>query len=146
MKTQRIKSRTGLIGFCLLLSLGLSAQAAVVVIGNPANDVGELSKQQVKRIFLGKTSSLPDGTIAEVIDLPADDPATREFYGKVIHKTPSQLKSYWAKRVFTGKGSPPDKKPDAQAIKQWVSEAKGRIGYIDSDAVDDTVQILFRVP
>ena len=146
MNTHRLNPLARLTGLCLLLSLGFNTQAAVVVIGNAANTSGELSKQQVKRIFLGKTSSLPDGSVAEVIDLPDDNPARKEFYKKVIHKTPSQLKSYWAKRVFTGKGAPPDKKPDAQTVKQWVGEAKGRIGYIDSDAVDDSVHVLFRTP
>ncbi len=135
---------------CLLATILLgpvfAAEAGIAVIGNPADGTGQLSKQQVKRIFLGKIASLPNGSVAEVVDLPPDDPARKAFYSQVIHKTPAQLKSYWAKRVFTGKGAPPKTLPDAAAVKQWVRDGKGRIGYIDSGDVDDSVQVLFTSP
>ncbi len=146
MKTQPVKRLAGSLLAVILVGAVFAVQAGVAVVGNPADGSGKLSKQQVKRIFLGKISSLPNGSVAEVVDLPADDPARKAFYAKVIHKTPSQLKSYWAKRVFTGKGSPPKTLPDAAAVKQWVSSGKGRIGYIDSGTVDDSVQVLFEVP
>ena len=146
MKTYPTKRLTGILLTALLAASVTAVQAGVAVIGNPADGSGKLSKQQVKRIFLGKISSLPNGSVAEVVDLPAGDPARKAFYAKVIHKTPAQLKSYWAKRVFTGKGSPPKTLPDAAAVKQWVVAGKGRIGYIDSGAVDDSVQVLFEAP
>ncbi len=146
MKRQPTRRRTGGLLAAVLIGAAFTAQAGVAVIGNPADGSGKLSKQQVKRIFLGKISSLPNGSVAEVVDLPPGDPVRKTFYSKVIHKSPSQLKSYWAKRVFTGKGSPPKALPDAAAVKQWVVSGKGRIGYIDSAAVDDSVQVLFEAP
>lgn len=130
----------------VLLSFVLSAMAegGVVVIGSPGIDVPSLSEKTVRNLYLGKTVQLDNGTRVEVIDLPAGNPVREEFYEKVIGKDTTQVKAYWAKRIFTGKGSPPDTRMDERAVIRWVSEGPGRIGYIDSEAVDGSVRVLLR--
>ncbi len=130
----------------LLLGLSALAWGEVVVIGNQADEVGSLGEDQVAELFLGKTSKLPDGTVAEVVDLPAGNPVRGEFYSKVLHKTERQIRAYWAKRVFTGKGTPPETLPDEHAVVDWVAAGRGRIGYVSAGAVNDKVRVLLRKP
>jgi len=133
---------------CAALLLGLTAMAhgEVVVIGNKGDSVGHLGEGQVAELYLGRASKLPDGAVAEVIDLPAGNPVRDEFYNKVLHKTERQIRAYWAKRIFTGKGSPPATLPDEQAVVDWVAGGKGRLGYVSGSAVSDRVKVLLRKP
>ena len=136
---------------CLFAVLILSAVstttlAEVLVIGNKNSGVGSLGESQVAALYLGKASKLPDGTLAEVIDLPEGSPVRSEFYKKVVHKTDKQVRAYWAKRIFTGKGAPPDTLPDEASVVQWVAAGKGRLGYVSGAASTDNVKVLLRKP
>jgi ABC-type phosphate transport system substrate-binding protein len=123
-------------------------EAAVVVIGSPDIDPSALSEKTVERtvknLYLGKTVQLDNGIRVEVVDLPNSSPVREEFYQKVIGKDTTQIRAYWAKRIFTGKGSPPDTVMDEQAVVKWVRQAPGRIGYVSAEAVDGTVRVLMR--
>lgn len=134
-----------LVGMALsFVMLSALAEAAVVVIGSPDIEVPSLSDKTVRNLYLGKTVQLDNGVRVEVIDLPSGNSVRDEFYEKVVGKDTTQVKAYWAKRIFTGKGSPPDTKLDERAVIKWVSEAPGRIGYVSPEAVNDTVRVLLR--
>lgn len=120
------------------------ADAEVVVIGSRDIDVALLSEKTVRNLYLGKTVQLDNGIRVEVIDLPSGNSVRDEFYVKVIGKDPTQIKAYWAKRIFTGKGSPPETRFDEHAVVKWVNEAPGRIGYVSAEAADSSVKVLLR--
>lgn len=130
-----------LLSFVLLSAM---ADAEVVVIGS--SDIGgaSLSEKTVRNLYLGKSVQLDDGTRVEVVDLPSGNAVRDEFYEKVIGKDTTQIKAYWAKRIFTGKGSPPETRLNEAAVLKWVSEAPGRIGYVSAEAVNDSVRVLLR--
>jgi len=146
MKTYRIKAYVLALLSISLLALGINSSAEVLVIGNKSTAISNLSSQQVKAIFLGKSLKLPNGEKVTVVDLPRGNPVRKEFYAKVIHKNPSQIKSYWAKRIFTGRGTPPKSLASQRAAVDWVSGGPGRIGYVDSSALNDKVIVLLRQP
>jgi ABC-type phosphate transport system substrate-binding protein len=118
------------------------ADVEVVVVGSPDIEVPSLSENTVRNLYLGKTVQLDNGTRVEVIDLPSGNSVRDEFYEKVIGKDTTQVKAYWAKRIFTGKGSPPETKPDERAVVKWISEAPGRIGYVSRESVNGSVRVL----
>ncbi len=132
---------------CALLLSGAiaAANAEVAVIAGSSSSVSGLTQRDIKDIFLGKTDSLPNGTPVEAVDLVEGNPTRDEFYQKAMNKTSNQVKSYWAKRVFTGKGAPLNSMASDAAVKQWVAGGAGRIGYIDAAAVDSSVKVLFRI-
>jgi ABC-type phosphate transport system substrate-binding protein len=134
-----------LLSFVLLSPM---VDAAVVVIGSHDIDPSAFSERTientVKNLYLGKTVQLDNGVRVEVVDLPNGSPVREEFYQKVIGKDTTQIRAYWAKRIFTGKGSPPETRLDEQAVVRWVKEAPGRIGYVSAEAVDGTVRVLMR--
>ncbi|MDP2570613.1 phosphate ABC transporter substrate-binding protein [Vibrio penaeicida] len=120
------------------LALGTSANAAVVVIGNPSMDA--LNAATVKKLYLGKAKSLN----IDVVDLADGEALKDEFHQKVTGKTEAQLQAYWAKRVFTGKGQPPKALPSADLVKNTVQTGNNIIGYIDESQVDDSVKVLLK--
>jgi ABC-type phosphate transport system substrate-binding protein len=131
----------------MLLCLGLraapaAAAADVVVIGNPQLDISSISVQMVADLYLGRAVQLNTGQRVEVVDLPPGHPVRDEFYSGILGRDPDQIRAYWAKRIFTGKGTPPLVRGDEAAVVRWVAAEPGRIGYVSRSAVTDSVQVL----
>ena len=132
-----------LMGAAVAVAGATSAGIAVVV--NPA--VGDsFDKSQVERLFLGKTSKLPGGGAAQVVDQVDGTAARVGFYQGVSGKSESQVKAYWSKLIFTGKGTPPQQVADDAAVKAFVGSTANGIGYVDSGSVDGSVKVVFELP
>jgi ABC-type phosphate transport system substrate-binding protein len=127
----------------LLFLISQVATAGVVVIGNPDLSIKSVSAAEVSDIFLGKMTKLADGTPITVIEHQDGDSVKDEFYDKVVGKSPSQLKAYWAKIVFTGEGVPPKEYAGDKAVKDRVAVMPGAIGYVSDGSVDKSVKVLF---
>ncbi len=134
-----------LLAMSLVTSLaGASLSAAeTAVIVHPNNGNAALDSDTIKKIFLGKSKKFPDGNEAIPIDQGDDSPVRSGFLESVVGKSPSQVKSYWSKRVFTGKGTPPKQVPSGAEVKKLVSENPATIGYIDASEVDGSVKVVF---
>jgi len=94
----------------------------VVLIVNPANPLAEMTLKDVKKIYLGKSKFFPGGGKVIPADQPEKSQVRKIFYEVMINKSPSKLKAYWSKRIFTGKGTPPIVKKGDEAMLAWVAE------------------------
>jgi ABC-type phosphate transport system substrate-binding protein len=126
----------------LALSLSVQAQADVVAVVSTRSSITRLSNSQLADIFLGKVSRFPDGTLAVPVDLGDGSAERDQFYGKVTGKTPAQIKAYWSKVIFTGRGQPPKAVQNGRDMKKYIAANIDAIGYIDSTMVDDSVRAL----
>lgn len=129
----------GLLAALLLTSQASVAEVAVIV--HPSN-TNALDNNTIARIFTGKMKSYADGSSAVPINQEPSSAATGEFNSKVLKKSASQLKAYWSKLVFTGKGTPPKAVGgDAEVIK-LIAANPNLIGYVDASAVDGSVKVI----
>lgn len=129
----------------LLISLASSlvnAEISVIVSNNNPNTA--IDQATVGKIFLGKTKSFPDGSQAVPIDQDDGAAARNTFNSTILGKSSSQLKSYWSRLIFTGKGTPPKQSGNDAAVKQLVANNPNIIGYVDSSVVDDTVKVVHK--
>ena len=131
-----------LLGLLLCLTVG-GASAEVVAIVSAKNKTSALSAEQVSDIFLGKTSAFPGGAMAAPLDQAENSPQRDEFYTKLVHKSATQMKSYWSRIIFTSKGEPPKILSDSKEIKKAVASDPRAIGYVDKSSIDDSVKIVF---
>jgi ABC-type phosphate transport system substrate-binding protein len=131
--------------FCALaalLMLPFSLFADVLVVTGARSASITLSKNQVSDVFLGKVTSLPDGSNATLVDQPESSPLRDEFYLKVANKSTSQAKAHWAKLYFTGRGVPPREASDSGDVKRILNSTPGAIGYIDRSSLDSSVKVI----
>jgi ABC-type phosphate transport system substrate-binding protein len=131
-----------LIGLALALTSGV-AMADVVVVVSAKSPVAALSKAQVADIFLGKTIRFPDGAPAAPIDLAEGSAIRDEFYDKVVGKSAAQIKAYWSKIIFTGRGQPPPGVSSIIEMMKRIGANPAAIGYIDRSNVNDSVRVVF---
>lgn len=130
----------------LLASLSINiAFAEIAVITNTSTATDSLTVKQVRAIFLKKKTKFPDGSSAVPGDQSEGNDIKDEFGKKVLRKKPNQLGVYWSKRVFSGKGVPPEKVGNDAAMMKWVAATPGSLGYVDASVADPSVKILLKI-
>ncbi|NVK38833.1 MAG: phosphate ABC transporter substrate-binding protein [Gammaproteobacteria bacterium] len=129
--------------FVLVSSMLLSALASaeVEVIVHPSNN-STLDQDAIQRIYLGKTRAFPNGGEAVAISAKEGSPEEAEFTEKVLSKTPKQLKAYWAKMVFTGKGTPPRQIDSAAEMVKLISANPNLIGFVPAGSAGGSVKVV----
>jgi ABC-type phosphate transport system substrate-binding protein len=130
-----------IIGFSLSFG-SAEVVAEVVAVVSAKNPVASLSKNQVVDIFLGKTNRFPDGSQAVTIDQDEGSAAREEFYLKFADKSPAQIKAFWSKIIFTGRGQPPQEVSNDAEVKKFIAKHPDAIGYIDQKLVDESVKVI----
>ncbi len=88
----------------------------------------ELSKKQVRKMYLGKMKYLQDGTRLTLTCLENGD-LHRNFLRQWVGMTPSQFKIHWQKQVFTGKGKMPYRFKKNSNQQGFVNNTPGAVGY-----------------
>ena len=124
--------------FCALSG---AAFAEVAVIVNPAN-ADAITKDDIQKIYLAKTKTFPGGKTAIPVDQAEGSAVRVEFVTKVIEKDEAQMKSYWSRLIFTGKGVPPKVAANDAEVKDMVARNPDVIGFIDAAAADATVKVV----
>ena len=127
-----------------IATLGLAslvAQAEIAVVVHPSN-AAAVDSSSLSRIFLGKAKNFPGGGQVVAINQAESNTATAEFNDKVLRKSGSQLKSYWSKLVFTGKGTPPKALSSDAEVISFVSSNPNSIGYVDAASVTSAVKVV----
>lgn len=128
------------------LSLAASAaNAELVVIVNPKNPAAALSAEQVAAIFLGTSTTFPDGGAATLADQPESASIRGDFYQKATGRSVAQVKATWARLTFTGKGTPPKELKSDAEVKAFVASDPKAIGYVDASAVDGSVKAVLKL-
>ena len=140
-----MKVKTSLIATAFAVWMGVAsgeARADVVAVVSVRNPIVSLSKAQIIDIFLGRTNRFPNGSEAVPVDQEEGSPARDEFYASFGGTTAAQLKAYWSKIIFTGRGQPPKTAPNAAAIHKLLASNPQVIAYVERSAVDDSMKIL----
>lgn len=122
--------------------LPLASQAGVVLVAGAKSGASKLTAEQATQLFLGKSAALPGAGEAVLIDQAEGSPVRDAFYGKVVGKSPAQVKAIWSRLVFSGSAKPPKEAANAAEVKKLVAADPNAVGYIDSADVDGSVKVL----
>lgn len=122
------------------------AWADIVVIGNRDLPASSLSRDELSRIYLGKTKFLSSGAKVVPVDQRSGSMIREKFYNDLFQKSESEMKAYWSRIMFTGQGYPPIQESDDSAVLETVSKNANCLGYIDRSALNDSVKVLYSLP
>lgn len=119
------------------LACSVAAAAELVVIGHPSSDT--LTKKEVADLYLGRTRG------KTLLDQSENDDLYSAFYRQATGRSVAQVKSTWARLVFSGSAQLPEQLPSSAAVKQAVADNPNAIGYIEKSAVDGSVKVLLEL-
>ena len=131
----------GAIGIVLSLA-SVPTMADVVAVVSAKSAVVALNKSQLADIFLGRVARFPNGVRAVPIDQADGSVARDEFYLRLAGKSAAQLRAYWSKILFTGRGQPPLAVANSDEVKRRLIGNPAAIGYIESNRVDGSVRVV----
>jgi ABC-type phosphate transport system substrate-binding protein len=135
--------RVGLASVAIALAFTVSGVSAdVVAVVSSQSPISSLSKTQVMDIFLGKRTRFPDGSSAVPIDQTEGSAARNQFYTSIADMSQAQVKTFWSKIIFTGRGQPPKTVATSLEVKNVLAANPDAIGYIEQSLVDSSVRVV----
>lgn len=121
------------------------AQTELVVVAARGGPLTELSREEAEQLYLGRRTTLADGTPVSLVDLPAGG-ARDNFYLELTGKNPSQTRAYWSRQVFTGRALPPREAATLTEARDWIATRPGTIGYLPAGNTDERLRVLLKLP
>ena len=99
------------------------------------------SPREIRDVFLQKRHTISDQKIIP-INLVGQDDVRSAFESSVLGMSRDRLNVYWVKQHFEGI-NPPVTQPSFEAIKAFVQNVEGSMGYIPSKMVDNNVKVIY---
>jgi ABC-type phosphate transport system substrate-binding protein len=118
----------------------VQAEAQVIVIANPSVKTSEVSKNDLKDVFTGASTSLGGGSVVPIL-LKAGT-AHEEFLQAYIGKNDTAYRAGWRSLVFSGQASMPKSLDGDAAVVEFVAHNAGAIGYIGKATPHEGVKVL----
>ena len=126
-----------------LLLLAAEVSAGLVVIVHPDNPTDDLTPSQIKQLFLGKVKTFPNGQRALPVELKRGHLERLDFVDRLLNRSETQLKAYWSRLIFTGKGKPPKIALSPNEMIHLVSQNPLYIGYVEDVFIDESVKVVY---
>jgi ABC-type phosphate transport system substrate-binding protein len=131
------------IGAAVLLVLAAipgPADAQVAVIVHRSSAVSTISKEELRRLYLGEQDALPGG---KRIVLVEEQQVRPTFYARVVGMSPDRVKRHWLGKVFSGdREAPPRGFASSPEVVRFVAQTPDAIAFVDAAMVDTTVKVL----
>jgi ABC-type phosphate transport system substrate-binding protein len=137
-----MKKRLSLVLFAALGSLLCQhSHAQILVIANPSVRANDLSKDELRDVFTGATSSLKGGVGVTPV-LLKQGPVHEVMLSAYVGKSDSAFRASWRSLLFSGQGIMPKTLDSEAAVVDYIAHTPGAIGYIGRTTPHDGVKIL----
>ena len=130
------------VAMVLLAAANICAQGGgYKIVVNPSNPMTSISKDEVARIFLKKTTKFSDGRTASPVDLAVNSSVRESFSRSVLGKPASAVDAYWQQQICSGRDIPPHQKSEAAAISCVHANENG-IAYVSPSADTSGLKVI----
>ncbi len=103
-----------------------------------------ITKKTLEKLYLKRKALWDNGTKVVPVNLPAQNPIRNLFSSKVLKRSHLELVDYWNEQHFKGI-SPPPVLESEEAVKIFIREVEGAIGYISSKSLEADFKVLYTV-
>jgi ABC-type phosphate transport system substrate-binding protein len=135
---------TRYLGLLLFLAAPMAAAADHLAVIVPPAQTVQLTVTDVAQIYLRKRRYWTTGEAIVPVNREAACPVRTRFTRAVFGGEARWLATYWNRQYFHGV-LPPATLASDEAVKRFVASVPSAIGYIDADAVDDSVRVVLRL-
>lgn len=119
------------------------ALAGPVVVVSASSSIASLTQGQVRQLFNGQLRKVSGETV-KPLDLPNGSDTRDSFYQQVTGKSAEQMKSYWARMIFTGRGMPPREVSSEREMGMLLGSDPGFVGYLEETRVPSDLKVVYR--
>ncbi len=134
----------GTLGIALALALApplpVQAQEAIAVVVHPDNPLTTISREELRRLYLGTSTILPKG---ESVLLLESATVRERFYAAALGMSLARFKRHWIGVVFSGgSGTPPKEVGGLDDLRHFVATHRGAIAFLGAAEAGGTVKVL----
>lgn len=129
--------------FLFFFSIHIYANSLVVIVSKDSN-IQDITKKELSKIFLAKTKRLPSGGKSLVVE-STNKELQAKFYKTICNKNEKQLRKYWTKMIFTGRGQPPKKIKSIPELISFVKNNKNAISYIPFKDINNDIRVIMEI-
>ena len=125
----------------VLLATCIAQAQEIMIVSNPSAALTEISRDQLRDIFIGARTRLADGSRAVPVLLKGG-PVHEVFLSRIVGDNPDEFRVRWRRAVFTGQGAMPKEFQSEAALLEYVAVTPGAIGYVSRVPNPGTVKLL----
>lgn len=128
----------------LLWGLGASRPAAadgakLVVVVSKGSPIKSLSRNELRRAFLGEPVSAKDITLVP-FNSPPGTPPRAGFDQAILGMSPAEVGRFWVDRKVRGQPGAPRSLPSIAHVLKVVAKFPGAVSYVPADQLTAAVQ------
>ena len=143
-------SRLALVVLGLVLSAGVAraqGESGYRIVVNGRNGVERMSRDELSRLFLKKTTSWSNGQTVAIVDRAEASDVRQKFTADVHQRQVRAVKRYWQQMIFGGRAVPPPEKASDDEVLAYVRSNPNAIGYVSaSTSLGDGVKTVNVAP
>lgn len=103
-----------------MILLATMGNSDIKVMISDKNTLISVTAEELARVYLKQTDKIKGIRVT-----PIDNKASyKEFYRKIIKKTPKQLHAYWTRQIYKGNKQPPKKMSSSQIKREMKKNPK----------------------
>ena len=115
---------------------GAEATRTIKVVTHPGVPGGQIRKETLADVFLGRTSRLASGQPIVPVDQSTQSQVRAAFSQSVLSQSVVSVQAYWLREMAKSRRPPLTKASDAEVL-EFVAANQGAIGYVSAAAVTD---------
>ena len=131
---------------CALLAVtraGAQSKAGhLAVIVGRNNALDSVTSAELQKIFRAEKTKGPDGVKFVIVMQDAGQPARAAALAGIYKLNEGDYNKHFLQAAFTGTVTAAPKALSAAAVKKFVAETPGAIGYVRADEADETVKVV----
>ncbi|HEY5926739.1 MAG TPA: hypothetical protein VIV11_33865 [Kofleriaceae bacterium] len=101
-----------------------------------------MSAEQIRNVYLGRSSVWPNGTTARPMNRPTGTAAAKKFYGSILRMSGGAFVEHWSEIQLSGGGIAPPVISSGKTVVSKVGATSGGFGYVmESELPADTSSV-----
>jgi len=113
-----------------------AANADIYIITNASNPLKNITKDELRAIFLGEKTIWKGGEKIKLVD-NLNKKVAEEFYSGCLGKKVEQIKKVWINQMVLGKMRPPESFKDQDELIEFVGSSKEAIAFVTEIPKDE---------
>ena len=113
----------------------------LVFVVHRSNPVTDLSRGEVRRLFLGQTSHWPNGRRVTLVMRETGQPECTAVFSQLLQMTEAEFNRFMLKSSFVGESQgPPKRVSQGSSVLRFVFNVPGAMGYVLASELNETVK------
>lgn len=129
--------------FIISIFITHSCFADIHVITHTDNPIQQLSQDEIRDLYMGRSKAFPNGEFASVFDRKEDSEIRARFFKHIAGMRLRQIDAFWARLVFAGRMLPLEKVEHVSDLERRIAENKNAIGYINQSPESENLKTIY---